>query len=177
MAYNGCMAEEIERTEDSERVRKLIWRHMGVRSAREIAEMTGVPPETILRVKRELLEEVDVLSIDEKRQRIVVELDEMARDARDRAQGMSDEFYSSSIQAATGAMKVVLAELKRIGDQDNSKIEALNQKRIQELVNLVNETVVAGVAEIAATHGLNEDELLGVFNAKLIEAAEGRDLP
>lgn len=171
------MAEEIERTEDSERVRKLIWRHMGVRSAREIAEMTGVPPETILRVKRELLEEVDVLSIDEKRQRIVVELDEMARDARDRAQGMSDEFYSSSIQAATGAMKVVLAELKRIGDQDNSKIEALNQKRIQELVNLVNETVVAGVAEIAATHGLNEDELLGVFNAKLIEAAEGRDLP
>lgn len=177
MAYNGCMAEEIERTEDSERVRKLIWRHMGVRSAREIAEMTGLPPETILRVKRELLEEVDVLSIDEKRQRIVVELDEMARDARDRAQGMSDEFYSSSIQAATGAMKVVLAELKRIGDQDNSKIEALNQKRIQELVNLVNETVVAGVAEIAATHGLNEDELLGVFNAKLIEAAEGRDLP
>ena len=177
MAYNGCMAEEIERTEDSERVRKLIWRHMGVRSAREIAEMTGGPPETILRVKRELLEEVDVLSIDEKRQRIVVELDEMARDARDRAQGMSDEFYSSSIQAATGAMKVVLAELKRIGDQDNSKIEALNQKRIQELVNLVNETVVAGVAEIAATHGLNEDELLGVFNAKLIEAAEGRDLP
>lgn len=177
MSYNGCMAEEIERTEDSERVRKLIWRHMGVRSAREIAEMTGVPPETILRVKRELLEEVDVLSIDEKRQRIVVELDEMARDARDRAQGMSDEFYSSSIQAATGAMKVVLAELKRIGDQDNSKIEALNQKRIQELVNLVNETVVAGVAEIAATHGLNEDELLGVFNAKLIEAAEGRDLP
>lgn len=177
MSYNGCMAEEIERTEDSERVRKLIWRHMGVRSAREIAELTGVPPETVLRVKRELLEEVDVLSIDEKRQRIVVELDEMARDARDRAQGMSDEFYSSSIQAATGAMKVVLAELKRIGDQDNSKIEALNQKRIQELVNLVNETVVAGVAEIAATHGLNEDELLGVFNAKLIEAAEGRDLP
>lgn len=171
------MAEELERPEDSDRVRDLVWRHMGVKSARELSELTGIPPEGVLRVKRELLEEVDVLSIQEKRQRIMVELDGMARDARDRAQGMSDEFYASGIQASVAALRLVLGELKTMEKQDNSKIEALNQKRIQELVNLVNETVVTGVSEIATTYGLDEEDILGVFNSKLVEAAKGRELP
>lgn len=169
------MAEGIERTEDSERVRKLIWRHMGVRSAREIAEMTGVPPEAILRVKRELLEEVDVLSIQEKRQRIIVELDEMARDARDRAQGMSDEFYSSSIQASVAAMRLVLGELKLMEKSDNARVESLNQKRVEELLRLVDTTVASTLREISATYDLDEDDLIQVFQRHLEPAAEAME--
>ena len=169
------MAEEIERTEDSERVRKLIWRHMGVRSAREIAELTGVPPETVLRVKRELLEEVDVLSIQEKRQRIIVELDEMARDARDRAQGMSDEFYSSSIQASVAAMRLVLGELKLMEKSDNARVESLNQKRVEELLRLVDTTVASTLREISKTYDLDEDDLIRVFQSHLEPAAEAME--
>lgn len=169
------MAEEIERVEDSERVRNLIWRHMGVRSAREIAEMTGVPPETVLRVKRELLEEVDILSIQEKRQRIIIELEQMARESRERAQGMNDEFYASGVQASVAAMRLVLGELKLMEKQDNAKVETLNQKRVQELLSLMAAVVESGAQEISEIHGIDEEELLGVFNRKLVEEAGKRD--
>lgn len=170
------MAEEIERAEDSERVRKLIWRHMGVKSAREIAEMTGVPPETVLRVKRELLEEVDILSIQEKRQRIIIELEQMARESRERAQGMNDEFYASGVQASVAAMRLVLGELKLMEKQDTTKIETLNRKRVEELLALMTAVVESGTQEIAEVHGINEDELLNVFNRKLVDEAGKRDL-
>ena len=175
MSYNGCMAEEIERTEDSERVRKLIWRHMGVRSAREIAELTGVPPETVLRVKRELLEEVDVLSIQEKRQRIIIELEQMARESRERAQGMNDEFYASGVQASVAAMRLVLGELKLMEKQDNAKVETLNQKRVQALVQLVRDAVDTSVYDLSARFDIDPEEMFSVFNQNLLTAANRLD--
>lgn len=164
------MTTEVE-TLDQDRIDTLIWRHIGVRTVREIAEIAGLRPEEVLRRKNELLDGVDVLSIEQKRQRLLIELDGMARDARDRAQGASDEFYAGTVNAASGAIKTMLAELARMQKQDSGKIEALNQLRVRELLKLVDFTVARSVREIASTHDLDETELMEIFQGHLVEAA------
>lgn len=156
---------------DDERVSEIIWKHIGLKSVREIAELCGIKPEAVLRRKNELLDEIDVLSIAEKEARILVELDGMARDAREKAQTISSEFYAGTINASVSALKTMLSQLDRLKKQDQGKIEALNQLRVKELLRLVDETVARSVREIAATYDLDETELMDVFQGHLNDAA------
>lgn len=161
---------------DQDRIDRVIWRGIGVKSVRVIAEEAGIKPEEVLRRKGELLEDTDRLTIQEKRQKFLVETDGMARDARERAQRSPDEFYAGMINAATGNIKVILNELARMEKADNGKVEALNQKRVAELVSLMREVIDISVVEIAASHSLDEQELYEVFNRRMRDAAEKRDL-
>lgn len=164
------MGEEIEHLDQS-RVDELIWKHIGLKSVREISAMAGIKPEEVLRRKNELLDGIDVLSIQQKRQRLLIELDGMARETRERAARVSDEFFSGAINASTGAIKTMLQELSRMEKQDSGKIEALNQMRVRELLKLVDFTVARSVREIASTHDLDETELMEIFQGHLVEAA------
>lgn len=166
------MTDEIERPEDNKRVRSVVWRHLGVKSAREIAELAGVSPDVVLRVKRDLLDEVDDLTIQEKRLRIVVELDQMARETRERAQRVDDEFFSGAINSSVNALKAVLAELARMEKSDTSRVEALNALRTRELLMLINVAVRGSLQEIAENYGLDEDDLFSIFRKHLRPAAE-----
>jgi len=156
---------------DQGRVDALIWKHAGVRPVREIAEMAGVRPDEVLRRKNELLEEVDVLTIQQKRQKLLIELDGIARDARKRAEGATDEMASGLWNSSISAIKTLLQELSRMEKADGSKVEALNQLRIRELLSLIDRTVVRSVSEIASEHDLEEGDLLEVFQGHLVEAA------
>lgn len=156
---------------DQERVDEIIWKHIGLKSVREIAELCGIKPEAVLRRKNELLDEIDVLSIAEKEARILVELDGMARDMRERAANTIDEYASGMINSSVAALKTMLSQLDRLKKQDQGKIEALNQLRVKELLRLVDETVARSVREIAATHDLDESELMEVFQGHLVDAA------
>lgn len=156
---------------DQERVDEIIWKHIGLKSVREIADLCGIKPEAVLRRKNELLDEIDVLSIAEKEARILVELDGMARDMRERAANTIDEYASGMINSSVAALKTMLSQLDRLKKQDQGKIEALNQLRVKELLRLVDETVARSVREIAATHDLDETELMEVFQGHLVDAA------
>ena len=164
------MSTEVEHL-DQERVDSIIWKHIGLKSVREIAELCGIKPEAVLRRKNELLDEIDVLSIAEKEARILVELDGMARDMRERAANTIDEYASGMINSSVAALKTMLSQLDRIKKQDQGKIEALNSLRVKELLRLVDETVARSVREIAATHDLEETELMEVFQGHLVDAA------
>lgn len=171
--------EEPESTEvslrDRNRIERIVWSGLGVKSARQISEEAGIPPDEVLRIKRELLDSVDVLTIAEKRQKLVVELQKLADDARARSERISDEFFAGTVNASVGAMKTVLTELARMDKADQSKIESLNMLRVRELLLLMKETIEAGVVEIAEAYQIDEDELFEIFNAKLQAAASKRD--
>src|SRR5690625_7746741 len=96
------MSAEVESL-DQGRVDALIWKHAGVRPVREIAEMAGVRPDEVLRRKNELLEEVDVLTIQQKRQKLLIELDGIARDARKRAEEIGRASCRERGESAVGA--------------------------------------------------------------------------
>lgn len=173
----GIMGTEVaEHDEFDERVDAVIWKSVGLKSVRQIAEDLGISPEKVLKRKRELLEEVDVLSIQEKRQKLLIELEGMAQDAREKAERIASEFYAGTINASVSAIKVMLVELNRASKVDDAKVAELNQKRVRELFSLMRDVVEVGVQEVAETYSLGEDELFAIFNRVLVEAAEKRDL-
>ena len=166
---------EVE-TFDQERIDKIIWRNADVKPIKWIAEQVGKKPEYVLRRKKELMEGIDSLDVQQARYRLVSELNGMSRDAREKAESISAEFYAGTINASVAAIKTMLQELSRMEKADTSKVESLNQKRIAELVSLIREVVDVSVVEIAATHDLDEQALYDVFNRRMVEAAEKRDL-
>lgn len=161
---------------DQERVDKIIWRNADVKPIKWIADQIGKRPEYVLRRKKELMEGIDALDVQQARYRLVSELNGMSRDAREKAESIASEFYAGTINASVAAIKTMLQELARMEKADNSKVESLNQKRIAELVDLMREVVDISVVEIATKHGLDEQELYDVFNRRMSEAAEKRDL-
>lgn len=154
------------------RLEKIVWRSLGVKSVRQIAEETGLNPEQIFAVKREMLDAVDVLTVQEKRTKILVAMEQLAQDALDRADGASDEFAAGMLNAARGAMKDMLTEFNRASKQDQGAIEQLNQLRVRELLRLVDTAVAGTLSEIAKTHDLDQDELLAIFQSHLEPAAK-----
>lgn len=167
------MSDEVA-VPDPNRVTKYIWRNIGKRSAREMAQELGVSPEEILRAKRELVEEVDDLTLQVQKAKLVATLQELADDAQERSLRISDEFYSGTINSAVGAIKAVLVELNRASKGEQEAITHLNSLRVRELLDLMNEVIERGVDEISEEHGLDKYELFEIFNRKLSEAATRR---
>lgn len=170
------MGTEIEEhSEFDERIDAVIWKGVGVKPVRQIAEELGISPEKVLKRKRELLEGVDVLSIQEKRQKLLVELEGMAQDARTRAGSISSEFYAGTINASVSAIKVMLVELARAEKADSSAVEKLNEMRVREIMRLVDTTVTATLRQISETYDVDEVELITIFKDNLRPAAEAMD--
>lgn len=159
----------------NERVDRLIWKYIGVKSVRDIAKETGLTPEQVLRRKSELIDSVDVLTVQQKRTKILISLERLAQDAIERAEGTDDEFYAGMLNAARGSWKDILTELRRVDKNEQEAVNTLNNMRIRELVSLVQDAVNASVPEIAERYGLEESDLFDIFNANLTRAAERRD--
>lgn len=164
------MEEDLE-VYDQSRIDTYIWRHVGRKPVSEIAKEVGVKPEEILRRKNELLESVDVLTIQQKRQKLLMELDEMAARAREKAETIGSEFYAGTINASVSAIKAVLGELNRMEKTDQGALDRLNQQRIQELLRLVDTTVSSTFDRVAAQHKLEKDDLMEIFQEELMESA------
>lgn len=169
------MSEEVEEF-DQERADRLISRYIGRRSIREIAEMTGMRPEEVMNRKSEIINNVDVLTVQEKRAKLLYELDELAADARERAKDTSDEFLSGMLNSSVSAMKVILVELARAEKANEGAVEQLNQLRVRELLRLVDSVLVSGVREIAEKYDLDERELTDIFQDRLIEEARALEV-
>lgn len=165
------MDEELE-VFDQARIDKAIWRNIGRKPVAEIAKMAGMHPNDVLRRKNELLESVDVLTIQEKRTRLMVELEEIGADARDRFKNASDEFAAGLLNSSVAAMKTVLGELARAEKADQGALERLNDMRVQELLRLVDTTVNATLTRVAEEHSLDKSDLMTIFQEELTESAK-----
>lgn len=160
---------DIEPFEIDERIQRQVWRGLGTKPLKQIAEETGLDRDQIIRIREELLSSVDSLTVNQRRQKLLVELESLAYEARDRAQGMPEEFVAGTLNAAVGAIKAIQAELARMAKSDDGKIEALNALRRREIVRMYTSVVDAGVEEIAEEHGLDADALFDVFNRLMSE--------
>lgn len=166
---------EIEEFEIDPRLEKIVWRGLGKKSVRQMAEETGLEPEQIFAIKRDLLSAVDVLTVQEKRHKLLIELEDLADEARDRAKGTVDEFYSGMMNSSVAAMKTILVELNRTAKGEQEAIDRLNEMRVKELLRLIDLTVARTLADIASTYDLDEGTLHGIFQSYLKPAAEELD--
>ena len=168
------MSDEVEEL-DTERADRLIMKHVGVKPVSYIAKLTGMKPEEVLRRKAQLLEEIDVLSVQQKRQKLLINLEEIAQDAMEKSKTINSEFFAGTLNAAVSAQKVILQEMARIEKNASGEVERLNSLRLKEILRLIDATVVSSVREIAAKHDLDESEMMAVFQEKLTEEARELD--
>ena len=169
------MSTEIESADD-DAISRYVWKRIGKESARDMAKALGVSPDEILRVKRDLAESVDALTVDVQRAKLLRSLQELADDAHERAQNVSDERnYAGIVNAAAGAIDKLLKELRRTGAENSDAVNSLNQLRINELLHLIDVTVARTLEDIAIENDLDESELLGIFQRHLKPVAEELD--
>lgn len=153
-----------------------IWKRLGVKSTKVIADELGLKPAEVALKTRELLEGVDALTLQQQRLKIMVDLQTVVNDTIARARNAGDERNIAGLyNSATGAMKAVLTQLNRLEDKSTAEVDRLNELRVRELVRLVETSVKATLAEVAQVHGLDAEELMFVFQRNLAEAAQDAD--
>lgn len=170
------MSTEVDtQDEANERKDRLIWKALGVKSAREIAKETGMTPDEVLRRKNQMLDEVDVLTIQQTRQKLIVDLREIAQVTRDDYEKAGYEFKAGLMNSAIAAMKAILVEVGRQDAKESAAVERLNGLRIRELLHLLDRTVFRSLTEISETYDIDEAELQEIFQRHLRPAAEEID--
>lgn len=168
------MANEVDTTDA--RIESYIYKHIGKKSAREMATDLGVPPEQVLRVRNEMVDSIDEITLLIQKTKLLRTLQELADDAHERSLNVKDERnYSGMVNAAAGAIDKLLKELNRTAKQDSDAVSELNRMRVRELFNLMQEVVEVSVVEVANKFDLEEDALFEVFNRNLTIAANRRD--
>lgn len=162
--------------EVSERTRKAVWDGIGRKSARKIAEETGLSPEEVFAIKRDLLDGVDELSVQENRQKLLIQLQDIATDAYESFKNATDERNKAGLlNSALSGIDKALKELGRVSKAEQDRIDTLNGLRVRELLRLIDTTVARTLEEIADIHGLDEEELLGIFQKFLRPVADEMD--
>lgn len=162
--------------EIDDRIDRLVWKSIGRRSLRQVSEETGVPLEQLAFRRTELLDSIDELTIQQKRAKLLVDLQEIADTARDDYEDEPDKDKGSKLlTVAVGSIKTVLGEMRQMEKADTGKIEHLNQLRVRELLRLIDTTVSATLSQIALENDLDEDQLLAIFQAHLKPAAAELD--
>lgn len=170
------MGAELAVADVDERTRRLITSLLGRKTPRQIADEAGVTPDVVLRVKQDLVDGIDALTVDEHVAVAVSLLHEVARKALAEFD-KSDDARSKAplLQSVTGAVKTQVQVLEKWRTKNESAVATLNAKRQSELVTLMQTTVDRGVEEIARDYDLDKQTLFDVFNRHLIEAAMEMD--
>ena len=156
-----------------ERSRQIIWRSVGTRSAVQIAKELGVTPEVVLRERQRMRDEIDVLTIEERQFKLLIELENTINLAREKLDNVAEERNMSGlINSVVNGIKTMSAELRKLEAKNSAAVESLNKKRVEELLRLVDVVVLATFEEVSDRYGIDGDELIEIFQSKLIPAAK-----
>lgn len=170
------MSKDVDK-KDTSRLDKVIWTNLGSKSAREMAEEAGVSNEEVLIRKRELLDEIDVLTIDEMRAVLVAKANEIMNDAIKRSKNVQDERnYAPMLTASTGALKIVLQQLKDFEKADRTDIDRLNMARVRELLRLADRVMLRSTKYFAEHPGMTEEEMNEYVQTLLVEEASAMEM-
>lgn len=162
--------------EETTELDKAIQQHITVKTPSQIARMVGVTPEEVIRRAGEMKEEVDALTIQQNIYFLTTRLNQIAVQAQEDAQSaMNAKDKGGLYSAAVGAIRESLKQLNLVEKRNDEAVDALNHKRMLEILRLFDVVVSRGVKELVATHGLDEDETLAVFQNKIVESAREID--
>lgn len=172
------MSKELAKAEPTidARMERILWRGMGVKTIREMAEETGLSPEQIADYRFRMLDHVDALTIQQKQQKILVNLEALSNEAWEKATASTDEFRAGLYNSAIAAAKELTRQLAALQKESNHDVEVLNALRIAELVSLMHEVVDMAEEELADEYGIDRTVLYDALTKNLTIVAARRDM-
>lgn len=157
-------------------VDQLLIRYAGIKSPVEIAEITGIPAEDIARRIQEVLNSVDILTIDQKRAKMVIALESMIAEAQERMSTATDRVIGSILNSTGGNITRVLNELEAMETRTKTDIEAINRRRAYELVTIVERSFDRSLGELSVRYPeVDQEEIQEVFRSHLLTVAREYD--
>lgn len=184
MAAKDATGVELVNEEVTEQNYEILDRQLrrwaGIKSARQIAELTGYSPDEVIRRRNFLVDAIDELTVAQQMSFILSELQDTARTYREKADQISPNDPDSGrnigpiITASIQAQKAAMTQLNTISKASQGTVDTLNQKRYEELIALIKETIYTSIAIVAERFDLEEADLIEIFQARLVAAADRR---
>lgn len=168
------MTEELE-TANTGHSDSVIQRWIGVKTPREIADMTGLEPFEVVRRAHQILEEVDVLTLRQQQVQFLQNLNRIARETEEAAKDADPEFKAGLYNNAISSYKEILRRLETLEARQDAAVDRLNAMRVRELLRLFDAVVGAGVLEIERKYNIPAEELELIFRDKLTSQAAQLD--
>lgn len=162
--------------EDLPELDKYIARYIEVKTPREIAEIAGTTPERVISRAEEMKDEQDAITLDARIHFLLIRLNQIAISAQNDAEVATDAKEKGGLySAAVGAIRESMKQLNLFKKENESAVAELNQKRLRELLRLFDYIVGEGVREVSRKYSLDEDELIGIFQDKIVDSAREID--
>ena len=164
------MTKEVATRKWDERMDDRLWKLVGTKTPAQIAKEFGVPASEVARRIRELLDSIDVLTIAQQRQKILIDVGRIARKAEAAFDEAIDERNKSGLlNSAMNAIKESLRQLAAMENRSSGEVDRLNELRVRELVRLVETAVADTVAELLPGR---TEEAMDVFYGYLAANAD-----
>jgi hypothetical protein len=154
---------------------RLVYKYAQGLSARQVAEKTGLTPIQALAARKQVLDTVDPLTINEWRTKILLDLQKLSDDAIAAFDHVEDKAKAPMFVAATGALKTVLNEMRNMEKADTKEVDALNARRVRELLRLVENVVMRLIGYVDENSELDREDLTDMMFGWLSAAAEELD--
>lgn len=176
------MTTEIEPSQNQEvavttqkEVDGYLLRYIGRKSVNQIAQEVGMKPHEVRNRVTELLDNIDVLTVQQQRAQLLITLRQIGDRAMDALDSVDTHRepagYAQILNAANTSIKVHLQELARMEKDDNQQVTELNNLRVREILKLMDRVVVSSVDQISESYGVDKDVLLEIFQDKLVQSA------
>jgi succinate dehydrogenase/fumarate reductase flavoprotein subunit len=168
--------EVVTEAEVDARIERLVFRYAGQKTVREIGELAGITPDQVIRVKQRVFDNIDVLDINQRRAKLMMDLQTIADEAIEAFRNESEaKAKGPLLSAATQAIKSVLAEVRNLEKQSTGEVNALNAKRVEELLRLVDVVVMELIDFVVENTDLEQETLLILVQKLLVKAAQEAD--
>src|SRR5699024_4379289 len=109
----------------------MLLRKVGVQSTAEIAKELGIGPLEVRKRVNELLEDIDVLTVQQERTRLLIELRSLVNRATERLDsigtGLSDREFAQVLNSTAQTIRVHLQELDKMESKDDEALKELNR--------------------------------------------------
>jgi len=153
----------------------LLVQYAGIKTPNDIADMTGLAPEDVVRRTQEILDRVTLTS-HQIYAKAMFQLQEIISDQRDAVKGAAPEDVArvgNTAAGAIGRMVKLTQDLEAMANKDASE-----QKEVmgRVLANLVDKAMQRAIGELKQRHPEIETEQLGgILETHLIEIAAEMD--
>lgn len=155
----------------------LLVRFAGVKSPNEIAEMTGIAPEDVARRTAEILNSIDFLSIQQKRAKTMIVLEEIVAEVLGRIPDATDRNASGMLNSLRGTASTLLKELERMEIAEREDQQAQLGAYTRRFVEIVQRSYDRAIGELSAKYPeAGTEDITNIVNERILEVSREYDL-
>lgn len=154
--------------------RKLI-SFAGNKTYEEISELTGVPALEVAKRTQEVLSNIGVLEIDQRRAKLMIQLEGIVNEVDSRKESASNRDLGALLNSSRSAIQTVLKELREIEKSSKTDVQQITSHQGRVLGEILNIAVGHLRAELKDRYGTDDAEIDSLMDEGVVLAIERLD--